>query len=95
MPMTGSKISVHYIGTFVDGKKFDSSRDRGDTFDFALGRGQVIKGYDVGVATMALGERSFLIISPQWAYGDNGFPPVIPGGSMLVFDIEIIKIEDP
>jgi len=88
----GKKVSVHYVGTLTNGKKFDSSRDRGQPFDFALGAGQVIKGWDQGVAGMKVGGLRKLTIPPHLAYGDRGFPPVIPPGSTLVFEVELVNV---
>ncbi|MEJ7731270.1 MAG: FKBP-type peptidyl-prolyl cis-trans isomerase [Polyangiaceae bacterium] len=88
----GKKVSVHYVGTLTNGKKFDSSRDRGQPFDFALGAGQVIKGWDQGVAGMKVGGLRKLTIPPHLAYGDRGFPPVIPPGSTLVFEVELVAV---
>ena len=94
IPTVGSKVTIHYTGTLTDGKKFDSSRDRGKTFSFTLGKGEVIKGWDIGVAMMSLGERCTLTIPPALAYGDQGFPPVIPKKATLIFDIELIRIDN-
>jgi len=88
----GNTVSVHYVGTLTDGKKFDSSRDRGQPFTFKLGAGQVIKGWDQGVAGMKVGAVHKLTIPPQLAYGDRGFPPVIPPGSTLVFEVELLDV---
>ena len=89
----GDKLSMHYTGTlYKDGTKFDSSRDRGDPFDFTLGQGQVIKGWDEGISGMCPGERRKLVIPSGKGYGDRGSPPKIPGGATLVFDVELLKI---
>ena len=70
---------VHYVGCLTDGSKFDSSRDRGDRFSFNLGKSEVIKGWDLGVATMKIGEKSMFTIKAEYGYGSAGSPPKIPG----------------
>ena len=92
-PKAGQTVVVHYVGTFTNGKKFDSSRDRGQPFKFTLGRGQVIKGWDEGVATMKVGEKAKLTLSPDYAYGSRGAGGVIPPNSTLVFEVELLGIE--
>ena len=89
---SGKQVTVHYVGTLTDGSKFDSSRDRGKGFPFALGRGQVIKGWDQGVAGMKVGGVRKLTIPPDLAYGERGFPPVIPPGSTLIFEVELLQV---
>ena len=90
-PKRGDLVKVHYTGTLMDGSKFDSSRDRGTPFEFVLGVGQVIRGWDEGVAQMSVGERSNLTCTPDFAYGQQGYPPVIPQNATLIFDVELIS----
>mgnify|MGYP001801267397 FL=1 len=90
--VAGKPVSVHYTGTLTDGTKFDSSLDRGQPFQFQLGGGQVIKGWDEGVAGMKVGGKRKLTIPPEKAYGERGFPPVIPPSSTLVFTIELLGV---
>ncbi|AQK98730.1 Peptidyl-prolyl cis-trans isomerase [Zea mays] len=88
----GDKIKVHYRGALTDGSVFDSGYDRGDPFEFTLGNGQVIKGWDQGLLGMCVGEKRKLKIPAKMGYGERGSPPKIPGGATLVFDTELIAV---
>jgi FKBP-type peptidyl-prolyl cis-trans isomerase FkpA len=89
----GRVATVHYTGWLTDGKKFDSSRDRGEPFSFAIGAQQVIAGWDEGVAGMRVGGRRKLVIPPDLGYGAAGAPPDIPPNAVLVFDVELMDVK--
>jgi FKBP-type peptidyl-prolyl cis-trans isomerase len=90
---TGNTVSVNYTGWLADGTKFDSSYDRNQAFDFTLGAGNVIKGWDEGVVGMKVGGKRKLIIPPDLAYGASGYPPVIPANATLTFEVELVAIK--
>lgn len=89
----GRTVSVHYTGTLTNGEKFDSSLDRGRPFEFTLGAGRVIKGWEQGVLGMKVGGKRKLTIPPELGYGARGFPPVIPANATLVFEIELLDVK--
>lgn len=90
---SGKIVTVHYTGWLVNGTKFDSSVDRGQPFTFNLGRGEVIKGWDEGVAGMKVGGKRRLHIPADKGYGANGAPPVIPPNSTLIFEVELLDVK--
>ncbi|KAH8350500.1 hypothetical protein KR067_004998 [Drosophila pandora] len=89
-PHNGCTVSLHYTGRLEDGTEFDSSLSRNEPFEFPLGKGNVIKAFDMGVATMKLGERCFLTCAPNYAYGAAGSPPAIPPDATLIFELEML-----
>nr|XP_012421902.1 PREDICTED: peptidyl-prolyl cis-trans isomerase FKBP4 isoform X2 [Odobenus rosmarus divergens] len=91
MPMIGDRVFVHYTGWLLDGTKFDSSLDRKDKFSFDLGKGEVIKAWDIAVATMKVGEVCHITCKPEYAYGSAGSPPKIPPNATLVFEVELFE----
>jgi len=91
-PAKGQKVRVHYTGRLTNGKKFDSSVDRGRPFEFTIGVGQVIRGWDEGVMSMKVGGKRQLIIPPELGYGARGAPPAIPPNAEIIFDVELLGV---
>lgn len=91
--VAGKKVTVNYVGTLTDGTKFDSSYDRGTPFSFTLGAGEVIPGWDQGVAGMKAGGKRKLTIPSSLGYGAQGIPGAIPGDATLIFEVELLKVE--
>ncbi len=89
-PRVGKTATVHYVGTLPNGTKFDSSRDRGEPFEFELGKHEVIDGWEEMIGLMHIGDRVICIIPPQLGYGPKGKPPAIPPNATLIFDIELL-----
>ncbi len=92
-PETGKMVTVHYTGTLENGKKFDSSHDRNQPFSFKIGVGQVIKGWDEGVASMKVGGKRILIIPSELGYGARGAGGVIPANATLIFEVELLGVK--
>ncbi len=92
-PHSGQKVQVHYTGWLTDGTKFDSSVDRGQPFEFTIGAGEVIRGWDEGVSTMHVGGKRRLTIPGSLAYGARGIPGTIPPNATLVFDVQLLGIQ--
>ncbi|KAF9527109.1 hypothetical protein CPB83DRAFT_432220 [Crepidotus variabilis] len=91
-PKVGDEVSIHYVGTLLDGTEFDSSRKRDKPLKTKIGVGKVIKGWDEGVLKLSLGEKALLTASPDYAYGATGYPPIIPANSTLKFEVELMAI---
>jgi FKBP-type peptidyl-prolyl cis-trans isomerase len=89
----GDTVTVHYTGTFEDGSKFDSSLDRGQPLSFQIGSGMMIRGWEEGLVGVRVGEKVKLVLPPEFAYGEQGIPGIIPPNSTLLFEIELLAIE--
>ncbi|MBI2635453.1 MAG: FKBP-type peptidyl-prolyl cis-trans isomerase [Parcubacteria group bacterium] len=89
----GNTVTVNYLGTLVNGTKFDSSYDRGQSFSFLLGGGQVIPGWDQGLVGMKIGGKRKLTIPPAFAYGEQGVPGAIPANATLIFEVELLGVK--
>nr|XP_033819417.1 peptidyl-prolyl cis-trans isomerase FKBP1A [Geotrypetes seraphini]XP_033819418.1 peptidyl-prolyl cis-trans isomerase FKBP1A [Geotrypetes seraphini] len=92
-PKKGQTVVVHYVGRLEDGRKFDSSRDRGKPFTFKIGQQEVIRGWEEGVAQMSVGQRAKLTCTSDYAYGATGHPGIIPPNATLIFDVELLKMK--
>ena len=90
--VAGKTVSAHYVGVLADGTKFDSSLDRGEPFEFGLGAGQVIKGWDIGIAGMKIGGVRRLVIAPELGYGQQAIGP-IPANSTLIFEVQLVEVK--
>ena len=93
-PKVGQVVVVHYTGTLTDGTKFDSSRDSGKPFEFPLGAGRVIKGWDEGIGKLHVGDQAILVIPPSIGYGSRGAGGVIPPDATLIFIVELVDVKD-
>lgn len=91
-PKVGDLVTIHYTGTLENGQKFDSSLDRGSPFQCNIGVGQVIRGWDVAIPKLSVGEKARLTIPGPYAYGNRGFPGLIPPNATLIFDVELLKV---
>jgi FKBP-type peptidyl-prolyl cis-trans isomerase FkpA len=92
-PQKGQTVTVHYTGWLPGGGKFDSSVDRAEPFSFVLGAGEVIAGWDLGVASLRVGDKAKLTIPPELAYGREGYPGAIPPEATLIFEIELLAVD--
>ncbi len=93
IPRKGELVTVHYTGWLTDGEKFDSSVDRDEPFQFVLGGGQVIAGWDQAVATLRIGDKVRITLPPELAYGEHGYPGAIPPNATLIFEVELLGID--